>query len=129
MITGFVYIVSNPGMPELVKIGFTTGELEKRLRELRSTGVAYQFVVEAAVRVANPEELESRLHSEFHEFRVAGDREFFRVAPTRVLLRLAQLAAEARFALDPKAPVVPRSAYEDISSSQESIISIVVMDR
>ena len=43
---GWVYILTNPAMPNMVKIGFTTRSLEARADELTAaTGVPLPFVV------------------------------------------------------------------------------------
>lgn len=40
---GFVYVLSNPAMPGLVKIGQTTNEITSRMNELNTTSVPSQF--------------------------------------------------------------------------------------
>ena len=82
---GIVYVLSNPAMPELVKIGFTEQDAyDERIMDLYTTGVPLPFVCELAWRVANPRQCESVLHNEFSEYRVNSDREFFRVSPQEV---------------------------------------------
>ena len=47
---GSVYILSNPSMPGLVKIGMTEGDVNERIKQLSSgTGVAEPFVLEASI--------------------------------------------------------------------------------
>ena len=47
-LNGYVYILSNPWMPNLIKIGFTTRDIQERLAELNSaTGVPEPFIIEA----------------------------------------------------------------------------------
>jgi len=48
---GYIYILSNPSMPNIYKVGLTTGELKKRIQELNSTGVPQTFVVEHVFEV------------------------------------------------------------------------------
>src|SRR4051812_36035783 len=44
---GFIYILSNPAMPGLVKIGFTTGRVADRVADIgAATGVPAQFKIE-----------------------------------------------------------------------------------
>ena len=82
---GIVYVLSNPAMPGLVKIGFTEQDgYDERVMNLYTTGVPLPFVCELAWRVANPRQCESMLHNEFSEYRVNNDREFFRVSPQEV---------------------------------------------
>src|SRR5437667_5955882 len=55
---GFIYILSNPAMPDLVKIGATCGPVEKRAAELATTGVPEVFKIEKRFPVyANPRKI------------------------------------------------------------------------
>ena len=80
-------------MPGYVKVGKTTGSVEKRMRELDSTGVPLPFECFYAARVSNCDETEKLLHDAFKDRRVRLRREFFEVAPERIVsaLRLAAL--------------------------------------
>lgn len=79
MSKGYVYILSNPSMPELVKIGRTTRSVGQRASELWQTGVPTPFVVDHFVLTPDCEELEATMHNLFSECRVHGSREFFRI--------------------------------------------------
>ena len=59
---GIIYILSNPAMPGLVKIGKTTN-LDDRMSSLYSTGVPVPFHCMYAKRVKNYSEVEKKLHS------------------------------------------------------------------
>ncbi len=49
---GIVYLLTNPVMPGLVKIGMTTQEdIERRMRELYTTGVPVPFECQFACKV------------------------------------------------------------------------------
>lgn len=79
---GIIYILSNPSMPGIVKIGFTYREsIEVRMRELYSTGVPVPFECECAYKVENCELLERALHKAFNPYRVNQNREFFNIEP------------------------------------------------
>ena len=54
---GVIYILSNPTMPGLVKLGKTT-KLPARLKSLNSTGVPLPFQCVFAKRVGNYHEVE-----------------------------------------------------------------------
>jgi len=83
---GFVYVMSNPAMPGLVKIGKSDKDPSgDRARELRTTGVPYPFKVEYFAFVEGHHELEKTLHSFFAKHRVDKDREFFRISPDVVI--------------------------------------------
>ncbi len=84
-IPGYVYILSNPQMPGLLKIGITTRSVPDRVAELSSaTGVPAPFSVEAYLESNNPEEDERAIHQQLADFRIAG-REFFRVTLEQAL--------------------------------------------
>jgi len=77
---GFVYCMTNEGMPGLVKIGMTTNDPEERARELSgATGVPYPFRVVVCKKVYNPAEKEKAIHELLSAlgFRVNERREFF----------------------------------------------------
>ncbi len=77
---GWVYVLTNPSMPGLVKVGMTRGTPEARARELsRSTGVPRSFAVVASARVRDPEAVEAAVHAALAGRRVNSRREFFRV--------------------------------------------------
>ncbi len=49
---GIVYLLTNPVMPGLVKIGMTTQEdIDKRMKELYTTGVPVSFECQFACKV------------------------------------------------------------------------------
>lgn len=77
---GFVYILSNPSMPGIFKIGSTERSVKERVAELSATtGVPTPFHVEHYILTEDPKALEHSLHEELSEFRVNGNREFFRI--------------------------------------------------
>ena len=90
---GIVYLLSNPCMPGLVKIGMTKQEdLEKRMKELYTTGVPVAFKCEFACRVNNKDcaKIEKALHTAFEPQRINKNREFFKinVEQARAILEL-----------------------------------------
>ncbi len=76
----WVYILTNPTMPNLVKIGFTTHTPDKRAKQIsRSTGVPLEFSVAYAFKCFNAHVFESELHKYLRDYRVNNDREFFNI--------------------------------------------------
>jgi len=74
---GYVYVLSNPRMPGLLKIGSTTRRVEERVEELNSaTGVPTRFTVEAYFPSRSPEAHEFEVHKRLETKRIKG-REFF----------------------------------------------------
>ena len=69
---GIVYLLTNPVMPGLVKIGMTTQEdIDKRMKELYTTGVP--------VKKNDCLKIEKALHKAFDPQRINQNREFFRI--------------------------------------------------
>lgn len=94
MSEGYVYILSNPSMPGLVKIGRTTRSVEGRANELYQTGVPEPFKVEHEVIAPNCADLETGMHEVFAADRVSPGREFFRVCPLRAARQLDAMLKE-----------------------------------
>lgn len=95
MSQGYVYFLSNPSIPELIKIGFTHRELEKRIAELRATGVPTPFALIAAFLVNSPDVVERKIHEELKTFRVESDREFFRIPAADALKQSSNILFSA----------------------------------
>lgn len=89
-----VYVVTNPAMPGLVKIGITQKSIEQRLRELDQTGVPLPFECFYAAAVSDCRAVERALHEAFDDHRVRKSREFFRLSPEkpRAIIRLLAIA-------------------------------------
>jgi len=76
----FIYVLENPSMSGIVKIGRTDRDVSQRASELSShTGVPTDFVVVKAYAVTNAIEAEKRIHERLSEYRVSENREFFRI--------------------------------------------------
>lgn len=88
---GYVYILSNPSMPSLVKIGRTAHDPEGRASQLFQTGVPQPFVVELAVKSPDCVALESDLHEHLSRSRLTKRREFFEVDVRRARIALLGL--------------------------------------
>ena len=80
---GWIYCISNPAMPGLLKIGMTERTPDIRLSEANTsnTWIPMPFVLEMAKRVTNPEQKEKTLHKLLEQYteRINPRREFFRV--------------------------------------------------
>lgn len=80
LMEGFVYVLRNPGMPGLLKIGSSTRSPIERAAELFTTGVPYQFEIVCAIYSENCRESESNVHEILHDYRCASNREFFEIS-------------------------------------------------
>lgn len=89
-----IYILTNEAMPGYVKIGKTSNNLEQRVRDLSaSTSVPLPFTVFYACKVKDANFVEHQLHDAFDNNRANPRREFFQIAPERVVaaLKLAEI--------------------------------------
>lgn len=82
MSTGFVYILTNPSMPGIVKIGKTTRSVRQRCDELWQTGVPTPFTIYAEFRAPDCHTLEKEVHLALAAHRVSLSREFFTITPS-----------------------------------------------
>ncbi|WP_150724749.1 GIY-YIG nuclease family protein [Pseudomonas fluorescens] len=78
---GYVYLLSNPALEGIIKIGHTKrADVSIRAEELSSsTSIPLPFVIEGSWLVENPSQWEARIHARLAFCRVAKDREFFRI--------------------------------------------------
>ena len=81
---GIIYIISNPAIPGLVKIGKTIN-LEERMKTLFSSGVPLPFRCVYAKKVKNYSEVERKLHKGLNSHRENPNREFFRISEEEVI--------------------------------------------
>jgi|TARA_R110000803_G_scaffold199818_1_gene263973 hypothetical protein len=88
----WVYVLSNPTMPGLLKIGYTAKKPDERAKQLsRGTGVALPFKVEYAYRCFNAERLEGELHKHFKPYRTNNQKEFFQIGLEEVEISIKKL--------------------------------------
>jgi len=89
-----VYVLVNESMPGYVKIGRTSTDLAKRIKELSTfTSIPLPFTCFYACTVEDAQFVEHQLHDAFDNNRVNPKREFFEIAPARVVaaLKLAEI--------------------------------------
>lgn len=85
---GYLYLLVNPSMEGLVKIGRTARSPKKRARELsEATGVPTPFILVFDAFVEDCVRAERFVHNELElrGYRVSEGREFFQVAPTEAI--------------------------------------------
>ena len=76
----YVYILSNPAMPRLIKIGYTKNHPGERVKQLsRSSSIPVPFDVEWVYPCYNAIELEGEVHKYLESYRVNDSREFFQI--------------------------------------------------
>ena len=87
-----VYVLTNPAMPGMVKLGRTSQDDAKtRIDQLYTTGVPVPFKLEFVCKVPNSEEVEKALHLAFAPHRVNPKREFFTIEASQAIAILKLL--------------------------------------
>jgi hypothetical protein len=89
---GWIYVLSHPAIPEMVKIGQTGADPTKRAAELFTTGLPNPFRIEYSALYDDYANLERRVHLDLSEHRISHDREFFRVDAREAALRIRKCA-------------------------------------
>ena len=83
---GWLYVISSPSLPGLVKIGCTRRlNPALRVRELSSSSLPEPFHAHCFVFSDDCFELENNIHKYFDKERVNPDREFFRIEPKEAI--------------------------------------------
>jgi hypothetical protein len=78
---GYVYVLSNPSYPGLVKIGMTNIDINERVNQLNTTGVPTPFQIEYYAICEDAYYVESMTHRALKDYRRSSKREFFEVSP------------------------------------------------
>ena len=91
---GIIYVLTNPAMPDMVKIGKTGSDLQVRLDSLYSTGVPLPFECAYAAKVDDVDKWEKAFHTAFGPCRVNPNREFFSINPDQAVALLELMAVE-----------------------------------
>lgn len=83
---GFVYVLKNPAMPKMYKVGMTTrSKVDERVRELNgATGVPLNFEVAYLAKTRSPLSIERAVHRRLSRYRVNAHREFFECSLWRI---------------------------------------------
>lgn len=93
---GIVYVLTNPAMPNLIKIGFTNHEdVKVRMAQLYSNpGVPLPFECVYAAKVSSALRVEKALHVAFGPDRINPRREFFEIEPAQAIAIIRLLEIE-----------------------------------
>jgi hypothetical protein len=113
-----VYVLTNPAMPGLVKIGKSgNSAADERVAQLYTSGVPFPFKLEFACRVSNPDEVEKALHRAFAPQRVNPKREFFKIEPDQAIaiLKLLDNASDVTAAIKAEAE---QAAVADVAAGE-----------
>lgn len=121
--SGMVYVLTNPAMPGIVKIGLTTRDkIDSRLQELFKTNVPVPFKCEFACKVDDCRKVESALHVAFRPYRFP-QREFFKIEPDQAiailkLLEKVEITEEINKEIDESTTLEERAAGEKLEKQR-----------
>ena len=91
---GYIYIMTNPCLKDMVKIGFAT-DVETRRRQLSTTALPYEYEIYATYETSGKLE-DKKLHKMIGqlnpELRVSKNREFFLMSPDEAYNLLEAIA-------------------------------------
>lgn len=85
---GWVYVIANPAMPNVCKIGMTTRTPEERAQELHDTGSPAPYHVVAKWPVADVRAAEQAAQAALARFRASDAREWFNVPVRAAVARV-----------------------------------------
>lgn len=88
---GWVYIISNPAMPGLIKVGHSTKDPELRARELNGTGIPHSYVVEYEMLIEHPARVEQQVHKAL--LCIREGKEWFRCSREEAIAAIQRAAA------------------------------------
>ena len=91
--SGAVYVLINPSMKGLLKIGKTKRNAEDRAAEISvGTGVPTEFVVAYEEPFQDSDKAELLIHDKLANFRVSPNREFFRMELKDAIVAIREVA-------------------------------------
>jgi len=121
MPSGYLYVLVNPSIPGLAKVGKTTREPADRVTELSSaTGVASPFILLYQQPVADCDKAEQWVHDALTSrgWRYAPNREFFS-APSHEIVSLVFQAAQVVGGLEPQQSSANPAVADDTPTSAQ----------
>lgn len=89
---GWVYVISNKSLKDILKIGFSTKDPVLRASEFNGTGLPYDYDVLYDALVLNPRDVEQRVHKKLSSFR--ENKEWFRVDVDTAIEAIRLIAGE-----------------------------------
>lgn len=118
--SGYLYFATNATMHGLTKIGFTESILSERFAALQSTGVPVPFELFAAFRVADARACERSVHAALATFRVAANREFFRIEARDALSRVMPFVISQTSSNSTAAPI---EQFSDLTDNEREVLA------
>jgi hypothetical protein len=95
----YIYILINPGYPEIVKIGMTVRTIEDRVNSINATSTVNEWVPKFGLAVSKGSafNIEQQMHKYFAHHRIDSDhgnsREFFKLSPLTAFDKLREIGS------------------------------------
>jgi hypothetical protein len=130
---GWIYVFRNPGVPGLVKIGYTTNDPEQRAKEIDHTGVPHPFLIDYLLRIDEPRSIEQQVHQALSHKRVRKEREWFnctteeaivaikQVAGSRIIQEIYKAADRAKAEARHKREIAEREAEQQLRNEEAEV--------
>jgi len=128
---GWIYCLTNESVRDQVKIGFTTQDVESRMRQLDTTGVATPFLVCRKWLSADVRRDERNIHQMLSKYRTRSNREWFMISAEKQPQLIAALnkymlkANGAYYHLDTSAPVLQETLVEKLTRAKRLTVKTV----
>lgn len=106
---GYVYVLSNPSIPGVVKIGRSRHGAASRAKSLSGTFVPTSFVIAFEILCLDAERAEERAHRYANKSRVSANREFFELSIRDAVGHVVQAAMVDWERHEPGEPAARRS--------------------
>jgi hypothetical protein len=117
---GWVYVMSNPSMPGIVKVGFSMKDPNDRAEELAHTGIPTPYLVHYDVLVEDPESVEQAAHRQLNNVRVNHRREWFQCSSQEAVHSIRQIigsrALLENFIREDARPTVRSTEFRDFAN-------------
>lgn len=110
---GWCYVMTNPHMQGLVKIGWTSRQPEDRASELFTTGVPDAYEIQYAAECVEADLAEKNAHSIMRSVRVNSSREYFR-SPVKDAIAVVRESAQTFGLVSEKFYLVEREEAEKL---------------
>lgn len=117
---GWIYILTNDGFRDLLKIGFSDRDPVNRVEELYTTGVPFPFKLVYSALAADAAYVEKLVHTSLNEYRVNESREFFRITTRLAIERIRNTCQESGVEIISEEIC---ESFEEIGKFQEQFLS------
>lgn len=109
---GYVYVATNKGFEDLVKIGCSERDPKKRAKELSTAGTVYPCVIKYEFLVNEPRLLEQTVHNSPNLKREVENREWFRCTVDEAIVAIKEVAEQENI------PILYESVVESEKASK-----------